>query len=1571
MTSTRTAWTPDPGLVHEVQEQFTRAIESYRADAHLVEEHANHEDSIRVGGYSNRTLLELVQNAADAMSGVPTDVVDSNSGRVEIVLDLENKVLYCANAGRPFSKKGFISIAHAHLSGKRGDEIGRFGLGFKSVLAVTSEPQVFSRSVSFEFNSNEAAKALSTVAPGSKRFPVLRTATVLDPIAEFEADPILSELSGWASTVVRLPNAKNLDRLRAEIEGFATEFLLFVSSVREVRLRVVGDDNFETAHVSRDLGNDVLKIERPDGSGDEWLVSERMHNPSHQARLVVGEAVSRDEIKVTLAIPVHNSQLRVGQFWSYFPLQDKTSASGLFNAPWSVNDDRTTMLQNQYNTEILTTLSDMFIELVPRVSTSEDPAAHLDYLPARGREATTFGDRFLCAHVPRLSADIALIPNAIGSFCCARDLRPLDFTVGTVNETVHNAWINSPNTGDDVPHWRCYTSTQRVTRLRQLFAAGVSQDLLDEDRDLKRALETMPKRGLLSWLREWADGDDPQSSANALRYVDGNLNLPDIKQAKVILTTDGMRALDDWRVVFLHQEDGIEIEGAVFVDPSLLGETNVAQILQRAGFRNLDPIAILNARIGNLRADSGDIELSKFWDAVDGTTPRDAIAVIQAHRHTVVKVPTQDGGWAWPRKVLDLGEALGGDYAPILLDRDRCLPAVAHSLGVVRQPEKDYDFEDEPQFEEYRSWVLDHLNSKLGPGERPIERLDFYPGHGAGPFSALFMLRDANAPLALREAWTSGLLVAGESTLECEDPDTSSNHRVESPSRWAVECAGIVNSSRGPLSPSAVVAPSMVRFGELLPLFRGSSEVAQKLRLPDKLEDVSPAVLRDALTAELFPVGVDDKVLNQFILTSARIGFDGIHPPSIPALVGRVIESRPPDTVYIAQTDEQRSYLATRNKPYLLSTETEAANLVETVGCRSFSDSFAFSMLVEGLQESERILDVFTGLRSTLSADKVTNATVARAAAVIKRVTTEDGVEDQDLPWHPDGLALVVKNDLDERQVLEAINDAFRLGLNNADLDGVRQAQLNHNLEQLRQQALAASTDAERLEVYFGDDDLREALPTGLWQALESQGLVSASTSVAELYLTVYGTDSVKFLADLFRQAGFPDVPENWAGGAPTISWLRNKGFGSDYAGRRNRPQADEFVVPGAVKLNELHGFQEKISSQLQNVLTEDDEEGRALKAMVELPTGAGKTRVATETVLRLFIEGKLRGPVLWIAQSQVLCEQAVQTWSTVWRGLGDERPLTVGRLWENKTVHEPDTEFSVVVATDAKLDVVIGKTEYGWLSNASAVFIDEAHRAGDSQRYTRILEWLGVAGRGYARPLVGLSATPFKGTSESGTVALARRFGSRKLDALGSEPYKTLADLGVLARVRHRVLEGVDVPLTEKETAEARDLRRVNSQVLERIGRDQARLATLVNDIMSLDPDWPVLVFTPSVLSAQVLTATLRYRGIEAASVSGLTGRQERRDVIDRFKAGKISVLANCELLVQGFDAPGVRALYIARPTFSPSAYIQMAGRGLRGPANGGKEECLIVDMADNFGDINEILGYREYEKLWQEQSK
>ncbi|MFF9338954.1 sacsin N-terminal ATP-binding-like domain-containing protein [Streptomyces sp. NPDC014773] len=1568
MTTKRDEWVADAGLVREVDELFGRAIDSYRANPHLVTEHVNQEESIRVGGYSSRTLLELVQNAADAMSGMPGH--EEGAGRVEIVLDLDRRVLYCANAGRPFSRNGLTALAHAHLSGKRGDEIGRFGLGFKSVLAVTDAPQVFSRSIAFEFNASGARASIAEIAPTARRLPILRTMTRVDAETEFARDPVLAELAEWAVTIVRLPNATKLDNLRKEIEEFRSEFLLFVNSVREVRLRVVGGDaDFVTSHVSRDLGDGRLRIVRPGGDHDEWYVENRMHTPSPEARAEVGEAVSRDRMKVTIAVPARFSQLRTGEFWSYFPLQDRTSASAIFNAPWSVNDDRTTLIENGYNREILVFLSEMFLDLLRKVSTADDPAAHLDYMPARGRETHSFGDDILCTHVPQRGGERALIPDATGVLRTPPELRPLDFGIDGVTERDHEEWIASPHTGDDVPHWRCYGNNQRTTRLRTLYVCSYSPPFTDgRSRDEKRALETMAKRGVQSWLREWANGPDVLSAARALDFV---LKHSHAAAAKVIPTSDGLRSIRDRDQVFLHRVEDIDIEGACFVAPEFLAVPGVEKKLGDRGFRDLDPLAKFQARLAGLTSEPEEEDLRKFWEAAADVPLSQAQTVVLGDRSGAVRFPTRAGGWARPERLLDV-DGLGDEFPDRMLDRSRCVQRLAHVAGVVTEPRLSYALEDEEYFEEYCQYVLEELNRRSGPGERPVEQVEFDRGDGPGPFSALFMLKEGGAPAAVRRHWTERLLgLDPEVHWLCTDIDTGLTHRVPSPVRWAVEHAGLLNSTRGDRVPGDVVSASLVEYEALLPLFRGQRQVEDALALPKELQKVPADVLRQALGADVVkPIG--NPALTRFILTACRVAHPGGRPPLIPARVGRITEATRPEAVYLATTPEELGYLAQRHKPYLVTDAEEAERLVEEVGCRWFQDSFSFSLLVDGRQDEERLLDLYTGLRSVFAADKVANATVAKAVHITKRVTTEDGVDDRTLESHLEGLDLVVRADLDERSVLRIVNKEFGLGLSNAELDGVLQAQVDQRLEAQRQEAHAAADDAERLAVYFGDDTLREGLPKGLWQALEEQGLVDGSTSVAELYLTVYRGDSIRNLVDEFRTMGYTDVPTTWAGSPTTISWLRKMGFGTEYAGVRAQSRAGEFVVPGAVKLNPLHDFQQDIRRQLTEVLTARDANGRARKGMVELPTGAGKTRVVTETVLRLFVEGAMSGTVLWIAQSEELCEQAVRTFETVWRWLGDERPLTIGRLWNSNVVHQPDTEFGVIVATDAKLDKVVDVPEYDWLAGASAVFVDEGHRAGGSKMYTKILRWLGVDGRSWERPLVGISATPFKGgvNLAEPTRELAARFGDHKMQPdFAGGAYEELSRRGVLARVRHEVLSGIDVPLEPDEETQVRSLRKLEPGVLDRIGQNHVRMRILVDHILAQDAEWQILVFTPNVLSAQVLAATLRYRNVAAEAVSGQMGRQARRDVIEKFRKKEIRVLTNCDLLIQGFDAPGVQALYIARPTFSPSAYIQMAGRGLRGPANGGKEECLIVNVEDNFGALNDFLAFRDYEDLWRKQ--
>ena len=82
---------------------------------------------------------------------------------------------------------------------------------------------------------------------------------------------------------------------------------------------------------------------------------------------------------------------------------------------------------------------------------------------------------------------------------------------------------------------------------------------------------------------------------------------------------------------------------------------------------------------------------------------------------------------------------------------------------------------------------------------------------------------------------------------------------------------------------------------------------------------------------------------------------------------------------------------------------------------------------------------------------------------------------------------------------------------------------------------------------------------------------------------------------------------------------------------------------------------------------------------------------MTVESVVRMFVADELAGPVLWIAQSQELCEQAIQTWTDVWRAFGDERVLDINRFWGDYEVDESSEELQVVVATDDKLHSRIG----------------------------------------------------------------------------------------------------------------------------------------------------------------------------------------------------------------------------------------------------------------------------------------
>ncbi|KEG41561.1 sacsin N-terminal ATP-binding-like domain-containing protein [Streptomyces griseorubens] len=103
-------------------------------------EDANAEEDLVLGGYRDRLVVELAQNAADAAAraGAP--------GRLR--LTLRDGVLVAANTGAPLDAAGVESLSTLRASAKRDAPdraVGRFGVGFAAVLAVTDEPAVVGR----------------------------------------------------------------------------------------------------------------------------------------------------------------------------------------------------------------------------------------------------------------------------------------------------------------------------------------------------------------------------------------------------------------------------------------------------------------------------------------------------------------------------------------------------------------------------------------------------------------------------------------------------------------------------------------------------------------------------------------------------------------------------------------------------------------------------------------------------------------------------------------------------------------------------------------------------------------------------------------------------------------------------------------------------------------------------------------------------------------------------------------------------------------------------------------------------------------------------------------------------------------------------------------------------------------------------------------------------------------------------------------------------------------------------------------------------------------------------------
>ncbi len=381
-------------------------------------------------------------------------------------------------------------------------------------------------------------------------------------------------------------------------------------------------------------------------------------------------------------------------------------------------------------------------------------------------------------------------------------------------------------------------------------------------------------------------------------------------------------------------------------------------------------------------------------------------------------------------------------------------------------------------------------------------------------------------------------------------------------------------------------------------------------------------------------------------------------------------------------------------------------------------------------------------------------------------------------------------------------------------------------------------------------------------------------------------------------------------------------------------------------------------------------------RVVLHMPTGAGKTRVAM-SIIADHLRKHEPTLVIWLANSEELCEQSASEFEKAWENLGN-RDIGVHRFWGNRELSLDDVQDGLLIgglakmysATKRKLEFIMelaGRT--------SLVIIDEAHSA-IAETYQLILDAL--VKMPHPNPgLLGLTATPGRTWADIEIDEQLSAFFSRRKVTLQIEGYSNpvdyLVDKQYLACVYYSPLyhEG-GAGFSEADKQKVQNSFDIPDSILKRLAEDELRNLAIITKLEELSKHHRrILVFAATVTHAEVLAAILQMKNFDAESVTANTPKEQRSRIIEKYKQDtqEVRILCNFGVLTTGFDAPLSSAALIARPTKSLVLYCQMVGRAIRGPKAGGNLSAEIVTVVDyNLPGFESVAeAFNNWEDIWE----
>jgi len=309
-------------------------------------------------------------------------------------------------------------------------------------------------------------------------------------------------------------------------------------------------------------------------------------------------------------------------------------------------------------------------------------------------------------------------------------------------------------------------------------------------------------------------------------------------------------------------------------------------------------------------------------------------------------------------------------------------------------------------------------------------------------------------------------------------------------------------------------------------------------------------------------------------------------------------------------------------------------------------------------------------------------------------------------------------------------------------------------------------------------------------------------------------------------------------------------------------------------------------------------------------PCGAGKTVI----MAWMSAQAKLKGNnVLFAVHRQELIDQSSETF----QGLGVPHGIIAAGYPMNVSEKIQIASIQSVIRRTSKINA------------PQIIILDEAHHATAST-WRKLLEFYPNA------YVIGLTATPIR----MGGQGLGDIFQS----LIMGPTVKELIAWGNLSPYRYYsppvAVDFSDIQVKYGDY--------VQSEVAVRMDKSEI-IGDLITQYNKLAPGARAVCYCASIEHSKHTADMFRLAGIPAIHIDGETKDIVRRTATADFKAGKIKVICNVDLISEGYDCPNMEAVILARPTQSLSLYIQQSMRAMRVDKDNPDKVATIIDHVGN----------------------